>query len=96
MLERFTFVAFLFIASLPLYSQQKFHQVIEEGDTTIYNLKYHSLDSLEKGELSAYFKENSDQVAIYKKYYLGKQSGVTKTYFPNGTVYEVIVYQNGM
>lgn len=95
MLKRLLF--FLFIVSLAqqLFSQQTTHVIIEENDTTEYELMYNALDSLEKGELVANFKENPNQIAVHKRYFLGKQSGVTKTYFPNGTIYEIMVYQKG-
>ncbi|MBL4708709.1 MAG: hypothetical protein JKY48_09760 [Flavobacteriales bacterium] len=95
MLRRLIFVLFIFCISPQFFSQQSFYQIIEEKDTTEYALKYYALDSLEKGELLAYFEDNPIQIAIHKKYFLGKQSGVTRTYFPNGAIYEVIVYQKG-
>ena len=81
---------------LILSAQQK-HLAVYQADSILkYALVYKELDSLKNGRLLAYYESNSDQIAIEKSYYFGKQSGVSKTYFPKGQLMEIIVYQNGL
>lgn len=94
-MRKYFFLLIIYFISTSAYSQQKIHWVIEGKDTLKYQLIYKTLDSLQKNELYAYFEEKPNQVAIHKKYYLGKQSGVTQSYFVNGDLHERIIFQNG-
>lgn len=78
-----------------LFSQQTQLQIVAERDTTFHQLIYKSLDSVSTQKLVAYFKNNPSQKAIEKQFFLGKQSGKQLTYYPDGTLYEVSVFQNG-
>tara|TARA_B110000046_G_scaffold32429_1_gene34747 strand:- start:10317 stop:11291 length:975 start_codon:yes stop_codon:yes gene_type:complete len=86
-------VTFLFC--FPFLAQQKTLNIIEDSDTTSYNIVFYELDSLTKNKLVGYFEENTNQPSIEKYFYLGLQCGKEYTYFPSGQVYELSVYQKG-
>lgn len=90
------FIATFHFLVITCEAQQTYLQVIEADDTTKYELIYNSKDSLTNKELLAFYKENPSQLALKKSYFNGKQSGVTKSYFPSGKLYELIIYQNGL
>jgi antitoxin component YwqK of YwqJK toxin-antitoxin module len=76
-------------------AQQKNLTIIEGKDTSQYSLIYLELDSLYLKKLIGYFEEYPNQRAIEKSYYLGRQSGKEYTYYPDGSIYEVSIFQNG-
>ncbi|MDB9963624.1 hypothetical protein OAD50_00885 [Vicingaceae bacterium] len=84
---------FLFCHSF--LAQQKTLSIIEGSDTTDYNVVFHELDSQTNSKLVGYFEVKTNQPAIDKYFYLGLQSGKEHTYFPNGQIYELSIYQKG-
>jgi len=93
-LNQYVFALF-FIFSIPFNAQENFLQIIEGTDTSLYQLIYPKGDTIKDNKLIAYHQENEHQIAFEKNYFLGKQSGVTKTYFLDGKIYEIAIYQRG-
>lgn len=85
----------LFIITISLFAQPKKLKVFRADIVETYALIYKNTDSLKQNKLHAYYAIDSNQLAYEKSYYLGRQSGLYKSYFPQGQLMELVVYQNG-
>ena len=95
-MRRFSLLFSLFYFISPnLFAQQMKMQVFEGDSSRSYSLVYKRLDSLEQQKLIAYYAGDTAQIAFFKNYFYGKQSGISKTYYPDGSLMELSVYQNG-
>ena len=77
------------------FAQQNKLVVYSAGDTILYDLTYKSYDSLTNNILQAFYAQDSSVLAIEKKYYNGKQSGITTAYYPSGKKMLSMVYRYG-
>ncbi len=97
MLARIIISLFLSLVLMSnFFAQQSKIAVFEDGDTTYYDLVYRSNDSLKNNVLKAYYALDTSVQAIEKKYYNGKQSGITTVFYPSGKRMLSIVYQYGL
>jgi len=85
----------LCLLSADLLAQQMKIQVFEGDSTRIHPLIYKRLDSLEQQKLTAYYAADTTQIAFVKNFFYGKQSGIFKSYYPDGSLMELSIYQNG-
>lgn len=86
---------FLCFTALSVLAQQDSISVSYEDTTIKYAVVYKKLDSLETHKLTAYYKLDTSQIAFRKNYFYGKQSGVYKAFYPNGSRMIFSIYQLG-
>ncbi|MFZ5552057.1 MAG: hypothetical protein ACOZCO_02995 [Bacteroidota bacterium] len=69
---------------------------VEINDSTVF---WHKIKIVKKdtsyGEVKAVYLSDTTRTAFVKHYYNGFQSGVYKSFYPNGKVMEKTVYQKG-
>lgn len=94
--NKIIFCFFIFITT-NTFSQQTTLS-INYGDTIIEHEIATALDFGQTNESKKlyYFKNDNAQVAIEENYYLGKLSGKRIEYYPNGLIYRIAIYQNGL
>jgi len=93
-LLKYIFFSLLFVQIHFLNGQTQFLSVSEGDSTKEYELVYKSRDSL-SGVLRAYYAFDSSKTAFIKHFFNGKQSGVYKSFYPNGRLMIFSVFQNG-
>ncbi len=54
-----------------------------------------SADKSQGGQVTAVYAHDTTVTAYVKNYYMGYQSGITRTFYPTGEKMELIVYQKG-